>query len=245
MTPVQLIKTLVEIKRRGLLESLHGERNRAGYFIVEGLALDLQCVKEGTEDGQITTQILESVGNIVTSNSLEDEILNSEIYWKVEKQKYIPALINEIIGLIDEIIDNSYDYESKRRTTNNQDVIDVLDFIDKAIMYLKVIKERLPKKLQHLSRNKRVYSKTPQQMLILDKLGIISFLYENGWSISDQSEVLSKLLNQDKSNIKLYLTYGSGNYASKPKNATQAKYLYQQVEIEKKIEEIFNQNDLK
>lgn len=234
-----------------MLSTEEAVKNQVAAFLLSDIAIELgiemDSRQKNTELSQYEYELGEAL-HFVNNQNLYESIHQDPIFQK-GKTMYLDKLRVEFQGLMDSFHQQIKDFNSITEKKDEYGGYIYSSFRERSIFLLNDIYEEILDVIQLHSRSqKRKPLTLPQQILLLDKIGFLKPLFKHKQDLAfiHTCNLVAKLLNQDESNVKKYIQYGSEYHASKPKKISDHKYLYasndENIEI---VNDIVNQLNLK
>lgn len=157
------------------------------------------------------------------------------------KKKYLKDLKSEVIKIIDDIQDGIKDYNKLADKVSYDGGYFHRTWQEYGIVLLITTREAFLDDLEFLAvRQENNRLTLPQQLILIDKLKIKEKIFIPEMPNEFEYDFLSLLLNQDRSNVKKYLSIGKNPDITKP-SGSNTKYLYKTDENNKIVDEVLSQ----
>jgi hypothetical protein len=237
----QILKSLDAIYYRNLLTSDDIDKEKVALELLEDISIKIGNTEAKNNYGDLSNYENEKIlaQAFLKDQSLYDEVSQNPKYID-NKRKYIDDLSLALTNRYNAIKNSIPDYYDIVKKISSQDgTYQLSSNKERAIFHLITSLEIILEKLDLLAANKRSAITLPNQMLILDRLGILNKLYDDGIERAPIARLLSVLLNQDSNNINKFLRIGCDNYDNSSRSANDFQYLYKNQKNNEEVDTIF------
>lgn len=241
----QILSLLAKIYADKLMANTNSHDNELALRLIEKITENLGIVitksKENYES-EIDYKY-DFIMSQVQKPNIYDLIKNSPEFVSNQKE-YTHKLYFQFSDLFSHIFEDFQDFDELlgKITTKDFTYDSLKSFREKGFYLLMIQRDEITTALETLMPEgplKRF--SIPQQLLLLEKLGYLDEWY-NSFSVKENFySFLSLLLNQDRNNIKKYITIGSGLNQRFIKLNKKTKFKYKTIENKKSVDKIWKE----
>ncbi len=221
-------RTYEYISFRWLLAQEDEVLNKVAVELLEDLSMRIGLLDNNNylKEESMFEHELSRAKSYIDEQNLQDEISENPLFIN-GKKKYIKSLELELSKTMDYLKNSISGYSIiENKIEEHPDAVVYNTYKEKGILLLIRIYKFVIKDLKDISTSSSKPIPLIQQMLIIDKLGVINNLYDDGVNQIDISRLLSALLNQNQTNITKHLRHGCDLYDPNPVNADDMKFRY-------------------
>lgn len=223
----KVLKTFEYIQIRNLFNAPDDNSKKIGVNLLKELTGDLGIVEiNNYSNEELSDNHLHEAYEFINFNHLSVEIKNDP-YFVMNKggNKYLMEVREEFEHCLIKVQNTISNYEDIVRKLKPEPLF--YDYVEEGVFLIELISNEVFETLNELDTNPKAKRFThPQQMLLMDRLGIIDQLYSKTPDKVLIADILGSLLNRSVGNTRSYLTFGSNLSDAKGNTKTEKTYDY-------------------